>query len=74
MTRHALLTGLVLAAIVLAVLAALFMEATSGPTFRPEDYTSYTECIRNIPAEWAPGSLPRSGAEDACMYVHARGR
>ena len=49
---------------------ALFIEAGSGPTFRAGDHDSYRECIRNIPAEWGPGSLQRSGAEDACHYVH----
>ncbi len=30
--------------------------------------------MRNIPTEWAPRSLARSGAEDACFYAHSRGQ
>lgn len=72
MKRSTWITAAVLAVIIIAIVAALFLEAGSGPTFRPEDYASHQECMRNIPAEWAPGSLQRSGAEDACMYVHRR--
>ena len=54
--------------------AALFMEAASGPTFRAEDHPDLQACMRAIPAEWGPGSLQRDGAEQACMYVHGRGR
>ncbi len=72
MSRTGWVTALVLAATVVVVLAALFWEAASGPTFRAEDYDSYRECIQNIPAGWGPGSPQRDGAEDACMYVHAR--
>jgi hypothetical protein len=74
MSRPTLITALVLGLALLVVIAALFMEAASGPTFRAEDHDSYAECIRNIPAEWGPGSLQRAGAEDACMYVHGRAR
>ena len=74
MSRPTLITAVVLGLALLVVIAALFMEAASGPTFRAEDHASYAECMRNIPAEWAPGSLQRSGAEDACMYVHGRVR
>lgn len=74
MSRSTWITAAVLGIIVLVIMAALFMEASSGPTFRPEDYASYAECMRNIPSEWSPGSLQRSGAEDACMYVHRRAR
>lgn len=74
MSRSTWMTAAVLAAIVVAIIAALFMEASSGPTFRPEDHASYEDCVRNIPVEWQRGSLQRSGAEDACMYVHRRSR
>ena len=74
MSRSALITALVLGLIVAAIVGALFLEAGSGPTFRAEDYDSYAECVRNIPAEWGPGSFQRSGAEEACMYVHTRRR
>ncbi len=74
MSRSTWITAAVLAAIVLAIVVALLLEAGSGPTFRAEDYDSYQECLRNIPREWAPGSMQRSGAEDACMYVHQRNR
>ena len=72
MSRMGWLTAAVLTVIVVGIVLALFSEAASGPTFRAEDYGSYQECIRNIPAEWGPGSLQRSGAEDACSYVHRR--
>jgi hypothetical protein len=72
MSRIGWITTAVLVAVVIVIVAALFMEAASGPTFRAEDYDSYEECIRNIPAEWGPGSIQRSGAEDACHYVHRR--
>lgn len=72
MNRTTLITAAALAIMVAAIIAALLMEAGSGPTFRPQDYESYDECMRNIPSEWAPNSLQRSGAEDACMYVHRR--
>ena len=72
--RSTVITALVLVAIIAAIMVALFMEAAAGPSFRAEDYGSVDECIRNIPAEWGPGSLQREGARDACMYVHGRGR
>lgn len=67
-------TAAVLAAALGVILLALFLETGSGPRFRAADYDSYQECMGNIPTEWAPGSLARSGAEDACFYVHGRGR
>ena len=74
MSRSSWITAAVLVATIVIIVIALLMEASSGPTFRAEDHANYQECIRNIPAEWGPGSLQRSGAEDACMYVHRRGR
>ncbi len=74
MTPSTWITAAVLTAILTAIVAALLLEAGSGPTFRAEDYDSHQECLRGIPPEWAPGSLQRSGAEDACMYVHQRTR
>lgn len=66
------ITAGVMAAVVVVILAALFSEVAAGPSFRAEDHATYQECIRNIPAEWGPGSFQRSGAEDACHYVHRR--
>lgn len=74
MKRSTWITAAILVVIIGAILVALFIEVGSGPTFRAEDYDSHQECVRNIPAEWRPGSLERSGAEDACMYVHQRRR
>lgn len=74
MSRGTLVTGIVLAAIVVAIIVALFMEAAAGPTFRAEDYGSLRECLASIPAEWGPGTFQRDGAEQACMYVHGRAR
>ncbi len=74
MSRNTWITAAALAAIVLAIIVALVLEASSGPSFRPEDYASYDECIRNIPPEWGPGSVPRDGAEEACFFVHRRNR
>lgn len=74
MNRITLVSLIVLGAAIVLVLAALMMEASSGPSFRPADYDSYQECVRNIPAEWGPGSFQHDGATDACMYVHQRGR
>lgn len=74
MKRSTWITILVLGAIVGGIIAALFMETAGGPSFRPEDHANHEECVRNIPTEWAPGSIQRSGAEDACFYVHRRGR
>ena len=64
------ITFAVLAAIVAAIVWALFRQAASGPTFRAEDHASYADCVAAIPAAWGPGSLERSGAEDSCRYVH----
>lgn len=72
MSRATWITAGVLALALAIILAVLFVEATSGPTFRAEDHASYEACLAAIPAEWQPGSLPRSGAEDACHYVHRR--
>ena len=74
MKRSTALTAAVLVGALVAIIIALFMEAAAGPTFRAEDYESVQECMRAIPAEWGPGSLQRDGAEQACMYVHGRGR
>ena len=70
MKRSSWITVLVLVAIIGAIVWALFRQAASGPTFRAEDYASYAECLAGIPAEWGPATLERSGAEDACRYVH----
>ena len=72
MNRLTLITGIVLAAVAVFLVAALFHEAASGPTFRAEDYDSFEECMRNIPREWLPNSLERQGAETSCMFVHQR--
>ena len=72
MKRSTWITVAVLLAIVVAIVAALMGEATSGPVFRAEDHADYGACVAAIPVEWEPGSLPRSGAEDACRYVHLR--
>ena len=72
MTRTGWITAAVLAVVVVIIVAALFSEAAAGPSFRAEDHATYQECLRNIPAEWGPGSMQRSGAEDACHYVHRR--
>ena len=74
MSRTTLITGIVLVLMVVVIVAALFMEAASGPTFRAEDHPDLQACMRAIPAEWGPGSLQRDGAEQACMYVHGRSR
>ena len=70
MNKGAWITALVLAVTVVAITVALLMEANRGPTFRAADYDDLEECLRNIPAEWAPGSMQREGARDACRYVH----
>jgi hypothetical protein len=72
MTRIGWLTAAVLAAALAIILLALWAETGSGPSFRAEDYDSYQECMRSIPDEWGPGTLARSGAEDACHYAHRR--
>lgn len=70
MNRGTLITALVLGLTLIGITVALLMEANRGPTFRAEDYGSLQECLANIPVEWAPGSLQREGAADACRYVH----
>lgn len=70
MSRAGWVTAVVLAAAAAAILLALFLWTGSGPTFRAADFGSYQECMANIPSEWGPGSLERSGAEDACYYAH----
>ena len=72
MNRSRWITAGALLAIVAAIVLSLLQEAGSGPTFRPEDHAGYAECLAAIPAEWAVGSIERSGAEDACGYVHLR--
>lgn len=72
MKRSTWITAAVLVAITVGIVAALMREATSGPVFRAEDHASYGACIAAVPVEWEPGSLARSGAEDACRYVHLR--
>ncbi|MEJ2503084.1 MAG: hypothetical protein P8177_07150 [Gemmatimonadota bacterium] len=74
MQRSTVITAITLGLILVGIVAALFLEAARGPTFRAEDYASYRECLRNIPAEWGVGSLQRSGAEEACLFVHGRAR
>lgn len=64
------LSLVLLGVMVAGILAVLFLETSAGPSFRPSDYGSHEECVRNIPVEWAPGSIDRSGAEEACFYVH----
>ena len=64
-------TLLILALVAAGIMAALMREATENPTFRPADYASLQECLRNIPTEWLEGSLERTGAETSCGYVHA---
>jgi quinol-cytochrome oxidoreductase complex cytochrome b subunit len=56
------------------VMATLLYQTSQGPTFRAEAYDSWEECMKNIPEEWAPGTLARTGAESACSYTHERGR
>jgi hypothetical protein len=70
MKRSRWLTALLLAGIVVAIVAALFAQAASGPTFRAGEHATFPDCMASIPGEWAPGSLERSGAEEACRYVH----
>lgn len=74
MTRSSWITAAVLAAIAIAITVALLLEAAAGPSFRAEDHSTYEDCMRNIPVEWGPGSMQRSGAEQSCLYVHRRGR
>lgn len=72
MNRLTIITAVVLALVVVGLIAALFHEAASGPTFRAEDHSNYAECMRNIPREWLPNSLERQGAEAACVFIHQR--
>jgi hypothetical protein len=72
LNRLTLITAVFLMAVVAILVAALYHEAASGPTFRAEDHDNYPECMRNIPREWLPNSLERQGAETACMFVHQR--
>ncbi len=74
MSRTTQITAAFLVLVVVGLIALLYREAVSGPTFRAEDYDSYAECIRNIPREWLPNSLERQGAETACVFVHERRR
>lgn len=71
MSRRWTTAGL-LVLMVAAILVALFREATRGPRFRAQDHANYQACIEAIPREWLRGSMERSGAEDACFYVHRR--
>jgi hypothetical protein len=70
--RLTLITVAFLVGVVVFLVAALYREAASGPTFRAEDHATYGECIRGIPIEWLPNSLERQGAETACLFVHQR--
>ena len=72
MQRSTWITLGVLAAITIVIVAALMSYTGARPTFRAADYDSYSSCMAGIPQEWEPGSLDRSGAEDACRYVHMR--
>lgn len=72
MNRSAWITALVLGLTIIGITVALLIETNRGPSFRAEDYDSLQECIASIPAEWAPGSMHRDGAEEACRYVHGR--
>lgn len=65
-------TGGLLVLILAFIVVALFREAMRGPRFRAENHADYEACLAAIPAEWMRGSLERSGAEDACFYVHQR--
>lgn len=70
MKKGSRITVIVLAVIVIALIAMLMREATSGPVFRAADHESFEDCVANIPAEWLPGSLDYEGAETSCRYVH----
>lgn len=72
--RTSQITAVFLVAVVVGLIALLYREAVSGPTFRAEDFDTYAECIRSIPPEWLPNSLERQGAETACLFVHERRR
>lgn len=62
--------GGILALFLLVAIIMVFREAFRGPTFRAEDHASFADCVAAIPREWGQGSMERSGAETACMYVH----
>jgi hypothetical protein len=66
-------TFVFLAATVAVILGALILQASRSPTFRAADHADMSECVRNIPSEWRPGSLEYDGAETACYYIHVRG-
>lgn len=68
--RGAVITALVLGLAVIGITVALLVEVNRGPSFRAEDYDNLQECLANIPSGWAPGSMQRDGAEQACRYVH----
>lgn len=72
MSRRTGLTALFLLAVIAAILAALVVEASRGPSFRAASYGSWDECVNGIPEEWERGSLPYTQAEAACGYVHGR--
>lgn len=72
MRRGTWITLAVLGLMVAGILAALVREAGRGPVFRAGDHADYQACLAAIPAEWGPGSLDRTGAEEACFYVHRR--
>jgi hypothetical protein len=75
MKRVTRITVITLGVALLVVGAFVMMEALQGPTFRAADHATLEECLRNIPREWAPGSLDRSSAESACHYeMQRRGR
>ena len=72
MKRQTLITAAVLGAAFVLILIFVARYALQGPTFSAEAWPSYEECVRNIPAEWQPGSVERDGAAAACGYVHGR--
>jgi hypothetical protein len=65
-------TLMVLTAVVVTIVVALFLETASGPSFRAADHANMDECVRAIPTEWRRGSLEYDGAEAACYYIHVR--
>lgn len=69
-----LITVVFLAVALAVILGVLLLESARGPSFRPGDYADLAECLRNIPAEWRPGSLEHDGAQTACAYAHGRDR
>lgn len=73
MKREKIITAVVLGLTVIGITVALLIEANRGPSFRPADHDTLQECLANIPAEWAPGSMNREGAVEACHYVHGAG-